>query len=76
MDEGGIWKRSVSLCVSSVRGTWRRAPLLGTLKDVRLRLWKQASVSNAAPFWGTWRECFFPRDSERRVRFFYQENFY
>jgi len=22
--EGGLWKRSISLCVSSVRGAWRR----------------------------------------------------
>jgi len=31
MNEGGHWKWSISLCGSSMRGTWRRAPLLGTL---------------------------------------------
>jgi len=33
-DEGGLWKRSISLYGWSVRGTWRGAPLLGTLKDM------------------------------------------
>ena len=34
MVKGGICKCSVSLCETSVRGAWRRAPLLGTLKDM------------------------------------------
>jgi hypothetical protein len=32
--EGGLWKRSISLYGSSVRGTWRVDPLLGTLQVV------------------------------------------
>jgi hypothetical protein len=31
---GGLQKWSISLCGSSVRGTWRGASLLETLKDV------------------------------------------
>jgi len=34
LKEGSGNAVSLSLCVSSVRGTWRRAPLLGTLKDM------------------------------------------
>jgi len=30
--EGGLWLRSISLYGSSVRGIWKGAPLLGTLK--------------------------------------------
>ena len=30
--DGGLWKRNVSLFGRYVRGTWRGAPLLGTLK--------------------------------------------
>jgi len=29
---GGLWKRGISLYGRTVRGTWRGAPLLGTLK--------------------------------------------
>jgi len=29
---GGLWKQSISLYGRSAMGTWRGAPLLGTLK--------------------------------------------
>jgi hypothetical protein len=32
--EGGLLNWSISLCRSSVRGTWRRAPVLGIQKDM------------------------------------------
>jgi hypothetical protein len=35
-----------------------------------------ASFSIGAPFWGTWEGCSFPRAFERKVIFFYQENFH
>ena len=36
--EGGLWKQSIYIYGSSVRGTWRGGgPLLGTLKDIQRR---------------------------------------
>jgi len=47
--EGGLWKWSISLYGRSVRGTWRGgAPLLGTLKIMLKKLWRQTSLSIGA----------------------------
>jgi len=35
--EGGLRKGSISLCGSSVRGTWKGVPLLGIRKDMGRR---------------------------------------
>jgi hypothetical protein len=29
MDEGGLWKGSISLCGSSMKGTWREGSFTG-----------------------------------------------
>ena len=42
--ETGLWKWGISLYGSSVRGTWRGAPLLRALKVMKGRLWGWASV--------------------------------
>ena len=34
IDEGQPWKQSISLYGSTIRGTWREAPLLRTLKGM------------------------------------------
>jgi len=34
--------------------------LLGTLKDMYKRIWRPASLSTWAPFWGTWRRAHLP----------------
>ena len=41
---------SLSLSGSSVQGTWREASLLGTLKDMQKRLYRQVSLSIGALF--------------------------
>ena len=40
----GLWKRGIPLYGSSVRGTWRGAPLLGALKVIKGRLWGWSSL--------------------------------
>jgi hypothetical protein len=42
--ERGLWKRVISLYGSSVRGTWKGALLLGTLKVTKGRLWERDSL--------------------------------
>jgi len=49
----GLWKHSISLYRSSVRGTWR-SPLLGPWRKCKGRLWRWASLSIVAQ-WGTWK---------------------
>jgi hypothetical protein len=39
-----LWKRGISLYGSSVRRTWRGAPLLRALKIMKGRLWGWASL--------------------------------
>jgi hypothetical protein len=46
--EGGLQKGIISLCGSSVRGTWRGAPLLGIPKEWGGGLWGQVSLSMGA----------------------------
>ena len=41
-----------------------------------VRFWKRMSFSIEASFWGTWRGYSFARGFKRRMRVFYQENFY
>ena len=72
--DGGLWKLSVSLslclsiCGSSVRGTWRGGLLYwGPLKLCRGRLWRQASLSIGAPL-GNLEEGSFNRDFERWIK--------
>jgi hypothetical protein len=71
MDEGGLWKWSVSLslslwelCEGNLEGG---APFLGTLKVMRGRLWRQASLSIGASL-GNLEEGSFTRDFERLIR--------
>jgi hypothetical protein len=37
MNAGRFWKWNISLCGSSIRGTWRGESLLGTPKDISSR---------------------------------------
>jgi len=47
MDEGGLWKWSISPCGSSVRRTW--GSFTGALKVTREMLWRQVSLPIGAP---------------------------
>ena len=40
VEEKGLWKWGNPLYGSSFRGTWKGAPLLGTLKVLKGRLWE------------------------------------
>jgi hypothetical protein len=37
MNEGGLWKQSISVCRSSMRGNWREGSVLGTPKDMPIK---------------------------------------
>jgi len=39
-EEKWLWKWGIPLYGSSFRGTWKGAPLLGTLKVLKGRLWE------------------------------------
>jgi len=57
MNEGGLWKRGVSVCGSSMMGNLQGGLLYwGPRKICQVRLWKWASVSIGVPFWGKWGE--------------------
>ena len=50
-----------------MRGTWRGAPLLGTLKVCIGRLWRRASLSIGVPL-GNLERGSFTRDFETRMK--------
>ena len=47
--EGELWKRGISLCGRSVKGTWRRAPLLGTPKDMKRKALEMGISLHSSP---------------------------
>ena len=67
MDDGGLWKRSISLSGSSMRKPGGTAPLLGTQKDMPSKIlemgvcFHRGSVlgnMGGAPFLGPTREFY------------------
>jgi len=45
-----------------MRGTWRRAPLLGTVKDMLGKALETGFCFHTNPFWGTWWGYSFARE--------------
>jgi hypothetical protein len=76
MNEGGFWKRSISLCGSSMRGTWKEGSLLGTPKVVLSKALEMRVCFHRGPVLGNMEGCSFPRAFERGVKFHFNQNFY
>jgi hypothetical protein len=66
--------------ISFVGALWGKpggsAVLLGTLKDMLHKALEMGIFFYRGPILGNMEGCSFPRDFEKRVRFFFQENFY
>jgi len=69
--EGSGNGASLSRYGSSVRGTWRGALLLGTLRDMQRKALETGISVQRGPVEGPWRECCLSRDIERKVRFYF-----
>ena len=67
MNEGGLWKRSVSLCESSTRGTWREGSLLGTPKDLLSKALGMGVCFHRGLVMGNTEGRCFPRAFDRGV---------
>jgi hypothetical protein len=64
------------LCELFVTNVIGKAPLLGTLKDVLVKALEMGFYFHGGPILGNLDGHAFPRDFERRVRFFCQESVY
>ena len=51
----GLWRGSVSLCGSSVKGTWREGTLAGDPEGYVEKALKTGISFHRGPVWGTWR---------------------
>ena len=55
-----FWRRSVSLCGSSVKGTWREGPLAGDPDGYVEKALETGISFHRGPVWGTWRGAYLP----------------
>ena len=78
MDIGGLWKWSISLCGSSMKGTWRENSLLETTKGIPSKALEMGVCFHRGPRFGeTWRDAPFLRFSREGEKnsFFIRRNF-
>jgi hypothetical protein len=55
--KGRLWRWTLSLCGSSVNGTWREGPLAGD-PEVHVEKALEMGISfHRSPVWGTWRRA-------------------
>ena len=64
----GLWRRSVSLCGSSVKGTWREDSLAGDPEGYIEKTLKTGITFHRGPIWGTWRRSRLPGTFERWIK--------
>jgi len=63
----GVWKRSISLCGSCMRGTWAEGSFTGDPKDMLSKTLEVGVCFHRGPVLGNIEGRSFPRDFARRV---------